>query len=93
MAKLLKVGAVFAELLEPAGRVFSLKEMYGLLGCWAVEAVHLADGRIMWIDEEGKFTRPEELNHLATSELHRAGGSRSDYIAGPALITERGEVD
>ena len=70
---------------------FSLDEMYSLLECSLVEAIYLEDGRIMWIDEEGKF-KPHQINIQATLLLQKAGGIPGDYIAGIALITERNEV-
>jgi hypothetical protein len=70
---------------------FSLDEMYSLLECSRVEAVYLEDGRIMWIDEEGKF-KPHQINIQATLLLHKAGGIPGDYIAGIALVTDRNEV-
>jgi len=72
---------------------FSLDELYHLLSCNTVEMVRLADGRTMWIDEEGKLaTPPRPQNEKATVLLHAAGGSPNDWIAGPALIAEEGEV-
>ncbi|MCL7489729.1 MAG: DUF3846 domain-containing protein [Desulfobulbaceae bacterium] len=70
---------------------FSLDEMYSLLECSRIEAVYLQDGRIMWIDEEGKF-KPHQINIEATLLLQKAGGIPGDYIAGIALITEKNEV-
>ncbi|MHB1350265.1 MAG: DUF3846 domain-containing protein [Desulfobulbaceae bacterium] len=73
------------------GSCYSLDEMYSLLECSRVEAVHLRDGRIMWIDEEGKF-KPHQVNIQATLLLQKAGGIPGDYVAGIALVTERTEV-
>lgn len=70
---------------------FSLDEMYFLLECSRIEAVYLEDGRIMWIDEEGKF-KPHQINIQATLLLQKAGGIAGDYIAGIALVTDRNEV-
>ena len=70
---------------------FSLDEMYSLLNCSRLEAVYLQDGRIMWIDEEGKL-KPHQINIQATLLLKKAGGIPGDYIAGIALITERNEM-
>ena len=90
MATLLKADGTSEEVMAGKGQ-FSLKEMYELIGCELVEVVYLADGKTMWIDEEGKF-KQHELNHLATNHLHRAGGSHTDYVAGNALICKDGEV-
>jgi len=70
---------------------FSLDEMYSLLECTHLQAVYLQDGRIMWIDEEGKF-KPHQVNIQATLLLWKAGGVPGDYVAGIALVTERAEV-
>ena len=73
------------------GGCFSLDEMYALLECTQVQVIYLRDGRIMWIDEEGKF-KPHQVNIQATLLLQKAGGIPGDYVAGIALVTERTEV-
>ena len=78
---------VFAE-----GNFFSLQEMYSVLDCSIVQPVFLQDGRVMWIDEEGKL-KPHSVNLPATVLLHKAGGLQNDYIAGSALITKKEEVE
>ena len=74
------------------GNFFSLKEMYSVLDCSIVQPVFLEDGRVMWIDEEGKL-KPHSVNFPATVLLHKAGGLQDDYIAGSALITKKEEVE
>jgi len=71
---------------------FELKTMYYLLECSMVQAIPLKNGRIMWIDEEGKF-KPHRMNPDATKMLHDAGGMLDDYIAGTAFITEESEIE
>jgi hypothetical protein len=73
------------------GCCFSLDEMYALLECKQVQAVYLRDGRIMWIDEEGKF-KPHQVNIQASLLLQKAGCVPGDYVAGIALVTDRSEV-
>jgi len=90
MATLLANDGTMAE-VSARGSCYSLDEMYSLLECSRVEAVHLQDGRIMWIDEEGKF-KPHQVNIQATLLLQKAGGIPGDYVAGIALVTERTEV-
>ena len=34
---------------------FTLNEMYSLLSCSMVQAITIEDGRVMWLDEEGKL--------------------------------------
>lgn len=60
------------------GTNFSLEELYQLLECDCVESVMLVDGRIMLIDEEGKFSK--ERNERAT----RLAG----FVSPKQLITE-----
>lgn len=79
------------EITLPQYDTFSLEEMYAILGCSLVQPVFLADGKVMWIDEEGKF-KPHLVNERATQLLHEAGGMPHDYIAGTALITQKHEV-
>jgi len=74
------------------GARFTLDEMHSFLSCSLLQAVFLLDGRIMWIDEEGKF-KPHRVNILATELLYKAGGLPGDYIAGAALLTQRNEVE
>lgn len=71
--------------------LFTLKEIYSLLNCNLVQIITLSDGRIMWLDEEGKF-KPHFLNSRATLLLHESGGMDDDYIAGDVLITSQDEV-
>ncbi|MFH7321453.1 DUF3846 domain-containing protein [Desulfurivibrio sp. D14AmB] len=78
--------------VAPAGDTFTLREMYDLLDCSCVQAIFLMAGRVMWIDDEGKF-KPHEPNRIATTLLQEAGGIPGDYIAGNALVTDAGEVD
>jgi len=90
MALLITTNGSKAE-VSAQGNHFTLDEMYSLLECSHLEAVYLEDGRIMWIDEEGKF-KPHQVNVPATLLLQMSGGMPGDYIAGLALITERNEV-
>lgn len=71
---------------------FTLDELYKLIGCDCVEHVELADGRSMWLDEEGKYRNPApQFNRKATTLLHKAGGMPFDTVVGTVLI-EKGEV-
>lgn len=72
---------------------FSLHELYTLLHCSTVQAITLADGRTMWMDEEAKL-KPglSFVNEKATKLLIEAGGMPGDEVIGNVLITERGEV-
>lgn len=70
----------------------AFKEFYSLLNCSLVQAIHLPDGKTMWIDEEGKL-KPHALNVYASMFLLGAGGMPDDYVAGAAIITDAGEID
>ena len=75
----------------PQDSIFTLKEIYSLLNCNMVQIVSLNDGRIMWLDEEGKL-KPHFSNATATQLLHESGGMDDDYVAGDVLITSQDEV-
>lgn len=92
-----------ATLLEPSGketqiapkdaaRGFTLQELYSLIHCTTVQEIELADGRSMWMDEEGKFRSILEINHKATRLLELAGGDPGDFVVGIVLITPPNEV-
>jgi hypothetical protein len=68
---------------------FTTSELHALVGGW-LECVHLPDGRLMWVNEEGKL-RGLPSNALATL-LARAVLQPSDYIAGTAVVTTRQEA-
>lgn len=95
MATLYKVDGTSTEVTPKNGRDFKLEELYTLVGCEMVEAVHLDDGRVLWIDEEGKYSGPdgnakprnEQATELMTGQLWP-----SDFIAGDALLTADHEV-
>jgi hypothetical protein len=72
---------------------FSLHELYTLLHCTTVQAITLADGRTMWMDEEAKLGEgPFVVNEKATKLLAEAGGMPGDEVIGNVLITKAGEV-
>lgn len=91
MATLIKTDGEAIE-VSPQNNQFTIQEMYALLECSCLEVVYLSDGRIMWIDENGKLKR-HHVNHRATWLLIEAGGIPGDYIAGSALITDVTEVN
>ncbi len=84
-----------ALLIAPSGSVreihpeyeatsFTTGELHELVDGW-LECVHLPDGRLMWINEEGKL-RGLPSNPLATL-LARPVLQPFDYIVGPAVVT------
>lgn len=83
-------GAKF-EVKPDNGKHFTLDELYKHCDCSMVQVIYLEDGRLMYLDEEGKF-KEHYRNADATVLLHKAGGMMDDYIAGNALICEESEV-
>ncbi len=85
--------------VTPKNEIFTLEEMYNLLECSCVQIIQLHDGRIMWIDENGKLKRhfinpmATFINPKATVLLEMAGGEPGDHIVGSALITDLNEID
>lgn len=95
MALLIKTDGTAQQIL-PADKTFSLEELYQHVGCLTVEYVRLADGRGMWLDEEGKLSPlpyRKHINIVATLLLYEAGGSVDDFIVGDVLITNPDEVE
>lgn len=54
------------EVTPKNGRDFTFQELYALIGCSVIELVHLPNGHLMVIDEEGKFTSEPQRNARAT---------------------------
>lgn len=67
-----------------------LRTMQAAVGGY-IEAVTLRDSRVLVCNEEGKMLGLAR-NAAATTLLHEAGGSRSDYIVGDALLCAAGEL-
>lgn len=62
-----------------------LGELYTLLVCSNVEAISLADGRTMILDEDGK-ARDKPVNAAATKLARLAGIAPEDYVVGDVLV-------
>lgn len=92
MAELIRTDGTVETVTPENGKTFSLQEMYELIGCSLVQVIYLVDGRIMWLDEEGKF-KEHQINTQATKLLIEAGGMMGDYVAGNALICSDSEVN
>ena len=80
------------KIVFPEKTTFSLDETYKYLECSMIQPIYLEDGRILWIDEEGKL-KPHFENPRATALLRMAGGLEGDYIAGSALLTDNDEIE
>ena len=92
MAVLINTDGTEFEVQPANGENFTLQEMYDMIGCSLVQMIYLADGNIMWLDEEGKFKDPVIRNDRATTLLEEAGGGYGDFIAGKALVCKDSEV-
>lgn len=81
--------------VRPAnGRTFSLLELYQHTGCDMVQQVTLADGRLMWMDEEAYLRDPQPPPNAKATRLYaEAGGVRDWTVLGDVLVTEPDEVD
>ena len=91
MAELMKADGT-SEFIEPKnGTDFKLQELYDILNCSTIQTVYLADGKLMILDEDGKY-KPHHHNDLASILLAEAGGLSGDYIAGDALVCNRGDM-
>ena len=80
--------------VAPADRVrgFTLEELYALLNCQTVEAIALAEGDWLIMDEDAKGRTPRLAeNPVATKLLHQAGGIPWDVVLGPVMVCSRKE--
>lgn len=93
MAKLINPDGSEREVLpRNPKKGFTLDELYWHIGCSTVQAISLADGRTMWMDEEAKLSTILVVNEKATEMLLDAGGMPDDFVVGKVLVTARGEV-
>lgn len=91
MALLIKADGTQTE-VAPQNKVFTADELRQHIGCQYFEYVSLADGRSMWLDEDGKhLSKP--INWTATQMLRSAGGILGDFVAGDVLVTAPKEVE
>lgn len=85
MAELIKTnGEVIT--VSPKGKTFKLKELYELIGCDLIEIVHIANGRLLVVDEEGKLKDNIEINK-------RASMLAGCIIVGNAVVCDDKEFD
>ena len=94
MDKIIKTTGEVIETTPANGKYYELEELQNIVGGY-IEIVDLGKGKIMVINEEGKFTcRPNikatKIFKNAMSDLYGIG--TQDYIAGDALICESKEV-
>ncbi len=62
-AYVIKPSGEITDVMPKNGSDFSLEEMYALVECDCIEIVHLHDGKIMIVDEDGRNNRkpPNEI--------------------------------
>ncbi len=65
------------------GSTLTLRELRRLVGGY-IERVPMSDGRVMYINEEGKFAQLER--NVAATALVSDVLDPGDYIAGPAVV-------
>ena len=93
MAFWIKATADKPEVVTPAnGKIFTLAEMQKYVGGY-IEALHLNNGLIMWLNEEGKlkglpYNIAASYIALSHSRMHR-----SDRIVGDVLLAAREETE
>mgnify|MGYP001586052012 CR=1 FL=1 len=94
MATLMRTDGTTSE-VHPTGKKFTLKEMYGLIGCTTVEMLTVPGRpfRRMWMDEEGRLTG-KAYNAQASALLARLHVRTlgANHIVGDVLVTGAGEV-
>ena len=89
MARLIKSTGTARSVHPKNGKTFSLKELQQYVGGY-IELVHLNDGRIMVVNEEGKIRKVQE-NKVATTWLHKYANNRG-YIVGDVLVCNEDEI-
>lgn len=83
MAQIIKANGEIIETQPSNGTDFSLPELQAVVGGF-IEVVHLADGRLMVVNEEGK------LNGLPFNK--KASELYPDVIVGDVLVCEYYEI-
>lgn len=83
--------SVSTEVTPKNGKSFELGEMNQFVGGY-LEALQLFDGRVMWLNEEGKLNGLP-YNHEANFIAHQlAEIAPGDHIVGNVLIATRAET-
>lgn len=92
MATLIKHTGEVSQVTPNNGKTFSLEELQGFVGGY-IELIKLHDGKLMFLNEEGKLKDDlkNKLNKTATLLLIDAGGLPGDYIVGDVIICNNKE--
>lgn len=91
MAQYIQANGTVTRVTPAYGAAFSLQEMQSYVGGY-IEALQLRDGRIMFLNEDGKRL---DLAYNAAADIvaHQRGGLPPyDHIVGNVLITSRAEA-
>lgn len=93
MAQLIKASGETIDISPANGTDFQLEELYKHLDCNTVEFVYdYANGKILIIDEEGKFT-DKEYNYEATRYCHNNRMIHPlDKIVGDAILCDENQI-
>jgi hypothetical protein len=93
MATLITPDGTVTEVHPVHGPEFTLEEMRHFVGGY-IEAVYFDDGRVMFVNEEGKISDPPlDFNAAANVLAHEHSGiAFDDAIVGTVIVTEPGEV-
>lgn len=95
MASLIDVRKGLSQVSPANGKSFTLAELQGFV-CGYIEILRLNDGRVMFLNEEGKIDGLP-VNHLANALAHEQTGiAHDDLIVGNVVIctpTEAGEEE
>jgi hypothetical protein len=90
MATRINTDGTRLEVVPAAGRVFSLEELQGVVAGY-IEAFYLRDGRVMFLNEDGKrLALP--VNVDATTIAYENDLPLDDYIVGDVIVTTRLEA-
>ena len=93
MAELIKDTGEVSMVAPANGKKFTLKELQGFVEGF-IELVTLHDGRLMFLNEEGKYDPKikHRLNMAASVYLQMAGGIPGDFVTGNVLICSKREA-
>lgn len=92
MATFIRHSALGSETVKPKGETFTLAEMQGYVEGY-LEALQLSDGRVMWLNEEGKLDGLP-FNPEANVIAHELTGIADwDMIVGNVLIATLEETE
>lgn len=90
MATLIKVDGTSTEVQPKNGKFFSLKEMQGYVDGY-IECLPFGSSQLMVINEEGKFTKKQNIK-ASMLAIRKRAIYPWDYIAGDVLICNNEEV-